>query len=123
LKDSEAVRNYALGNCKDANTISLRELDESFNKKGYEDFASFIIELNKPEIGLNFKDLQVRSFLESYIQMYESTMLLSLESFPYFFYNMIGVTNGSYINNQYVLEDMVGNHAAKIYVDLLRVFK
>lgn len=52
------------------------------------------------------------------MDLYDPAALLSLESFQYFIYNIISVTTGAYINNQYVLEDIVGQNGAKIYVDL-----
>jgi hypothetical protein len=66
-------------------------------------------------------DLAVRTYLENYIHMYESSALLALESFPYFLYNVISVTDGAYINNQYILEDIVDNNGTKIYADLMNL--
>ena len=41
------------------------------------------------------------------------------KDFGNFLYNIISVTNGGYINNQYILEGIVGNTGSKIYADLL----
>jgi hypothetical protein len=121
LKNDEMTNNYALKSCKEANLLSISEMDSIFKDEGYENIANFIQEVNKKELSFNFKDLQVRGFLESYLQMYESTALLALESFPYFLFNILAVTNGAYMNNQYVLEDLVGTNGAKIYADLLHI--
>jgi hypothetical protein len=53
--------------------------------------------------------------------MYDHSALLSLEYFPYFLYNVLSVTNGAYINNQYVLEDIIEKHGPKLYADVITV--
>jgi hypothetical protein len=121
LQDNDVTRNYALKACVAANHFSLEEADRIFNPEAYKDISTFILELKNKDLGFNFKDLQVRGFLESYIQMYDASMLLALESFPYFFYNVLSVTNGAFLNSQYVLEDIVGTGGAKIYADLLNI--
>jgi hypothetical protein len=55
--------------------------------------------------------------------MYDASALLALEAFPYFLYNVMSVTNGAYINNQYVLEDIVEHNGAKMYADLINMDK
>ena len=50
--------------------------------------------------------------------MFGPASLLALESYQYFIYNINSVTTGAYINNQYILEDIVGQSGSKIYIDL-----
>lgn len=119
LMDSDTVFNYAIKNCPNGNLYSLEEVNDIVPSSAYNDLESFITALKMPELGLGFKDLTVRGYLEAFINMYEASNLLSLESFPYFLYNVISVTNGGYINNQYILEDIVGTIGSKIYNDLL----
>lgn len=123
LPDNEIVFNYAIKNCPNGNLYSLQEANELLQLKDFETLETFIKALAKPELGLNFKDLTVRNYLEAFINMYDASNLLSLESFPYFLYNIISVTNGAYINNQYVLEDIVGTNGAKIYNDIMNLDK
>lgn len=123
-QDSEMVFNYAIKNCPNGNIYSLKEVDSMFNPKYFESLDKFIAGLVETKgLGLNLKDLTVRGYLEAFINMYDSANLLSLESFPYFVYNVVAVTNGAYINNQYALEEIVDNAGAKIYVDLLQLDK
>jgi len=121
LEDNETTKNYATKACVAANPLALDEANAIFQPKGYADFSTFIEELKNPDLGFNFKDLQVRGFMESYITMYESSMLMALESFAYFFYNVLAVTNGAYMNNQYILEDIVDINGAKMYADLIHI--
>lgn len=123
-QDSDMVFNYAVKNCPNGNLYTLKEANSLFDEKNFENIETFIKGLVETKaLGLNLKDLTVRGYLESFINMYDSSNLLSLESFPYFVYNTTAVTNGAYLNNQYVLEDIVGTAGAKIYNDLVQLDK
>lgn len=123
-QDNESVFNYAIKNCPNGNIYSLKEANSLFDVKYFENFETFITGLIETKaLGLNLRDLTVRGYLESFINMYDASNLLSLESFPYLMYNIMAVTNGAFMNNQYVLEDIVGTSGAKMYTDLLQVDK
>lgn len=121
LRDDEKTFNYAFRNCIGGNHLIMNEFNNLFEPGDFKDLASFIKALSSPRLGLNLKDLTVRNYLEQFIHMYDAACLLSLESLPYFIYNVIAVANGAYINNQYVLEDIVDNHGAKIYNALINL--
>lgn len=121
MADNDVVFNYAIKNCPNGNLYSLKDVNELLQPEDYSSLEKFIQALTRPELGLGLKNLTVRNYLESFINMYEASALLSLESFYYFLYNILSVTNGAYINNQYVLEDIVGNTGVKIYNDLLNM--
>jgi len=120
--DGDMVFNYAIKNCQNGNVYILKEANAAVNPEAYTSFDKFINELSEnKQLGLNFKDLSVRGYLESFINMYDSSAMLGLESFPYFVYTVLNVVNGSYINNQYILEDIVGNSGAKLYNELVKL--
>jgi len=118
LADTEMAFNYAIKNCVNGNLFILQKVNDLIKLEDYNDLSTFIQALTKKELNLGFKDLTVRNYLESYINMYDSSALLALESFPYLLYNVLSVVNGSYINNQYILEDIVDTHGVKLYADL-----
>lgn len=113
-KNDDMATNYALKNCINANPVIIREFDRLIDDSVYESFPNFIDFLKDN----GFSDISTRGFLEQYIYTYDAAALLSIEVLPYFIYNIISVTTGAYINNQYVLEDIVGAAGSKIYVDL-----
>lgn len=114
MENNQMVSNYALKNCINVNQLSIKELDDRLDSSVFESLPNLIKFLEEN----GFSGLTVRGFMEQWIYMYDPAALLSLESFQYFIYNIISVTTGAYINNQYVLEDIVGQNGAKIYVDL-----
>ena len=121
-EDNDMVFNYAIKNCQNGNIYTLKEANECVSSEAYKDLDKFIHELSSNKaLGLNFKDLTVRGYLESFINTYDSSTLFSLECFPYFIYTIMSVVNGAYLNNQYVLEDIVGNSGAKIYTELTKL--
>lgn len=124
LKDTDMIFNYAIKNCPTGNIYSLKEANEAFNPEAYNSLETFINELTTNKaLGLGFKDLTVRGYIEAFINMYDSSALLALETFPYFVYMIVCVVDGGYMNNQYVLEDLVGKAGAKIYNDLANMEK
>lgn len=121
LNNSNVVYNYALNNCKNPNQMSIQELDDEFPLEAYESFDKFLLELiNNQGTKDHIPGLNVRGYLESFIQTYDGSALLSLESFPYFMYNIISVVDAGFINNQYIFEDIVDVYGAKMYVSMAK---
>lgn len=119
---SDAVDNYAMKACVNPNPVLLDQLSDSFPEEAFEDFASFIQELvSNPDTKDFLPGLTVTGFLEQFINMYSATMLLSLESFQYFMYNINGVLCGSYINNQYILEEIIDKFGVKLYAEIAKL--
>lgn len=121
MSDNEMTVNYAMKNCVGGNPYILKEVNDILEKEDYKDLATFVQALTKPELNIGLGDLTVRGYLEQFINMYDASALFSLEYFPYFMYNVLSVTNGAYINNQYILEDIVEKHGAKLYTDMITV--
>lgn len=123
LKDNEITFNYAIKNCPGGNLLSLEEANKISSPEDFENFETFIKLLLKPELGLGLKDLNVRNYLEAFILMYDSSALLSLESFPYFVFTINSVITGAYMNNQYVLDTIIDKSGAKIYTEIANIEK
>jgi hypothetical protein len=121
-KDNDMVFNYAIKNCNQGNIYILKEANAAVPVEAYTNLETFIKELaTNKSLGLNFKDLTVRGYVESFINMYDSSALFALECFPYFMYMVDSVISGAYLNNQYVLEDLVGNNGAKLYNEIVKL--
>jgi len=121
LEDNEMTKNYAMKNCVGGNPYILNEVNDLLNTEDYKDLSTFIKALARPELGLGMSDITVRGYIERFINMYDATALFALEYFPFFMYNVVSVTNGAYINNQYVLEDIVEKYGPKLYADIISV--
>lgn len=118
MEDGETVTNYAYRNTATPNKMFIEQLDDlvSYEEVSpYTDISTFIKFVSKPETGLKFDGLTVSAFLNEFITMYYGEMLLALEYFPLFLYNVNAVTNAGYINNQYILEDIIEKSGPKIY--------
>ena len=115
LKDGDTVTNYAMAVCKNGNPILLREADSMTKEEDYKNISTFIQALASERLGLGMRDLTVRGFLEAFIHMYDGSTVLGLELFPYFMYTSNSVIHGAYLNNQYILEDIVENRGVKLY--------
>ncbi len=120
-RDTDMITNYAMKNCPTGNSIILRDLNDNFPQEAYTDLSTFITELAKEETNLRMSDLTVRGYLEQFINMYDSANLFSLEHLAYLIYNINAVLHGAYINNRYVLEDIVDKWGAKIYNTIVTI--
>ncbi|MMZ42092.1 hypothetical protein D1872_36090 [compost metagenome] len=119
MPDTEMAYNYALQNCPSGNHHILKEVNDMMKEEDYKDLSTFILALTRPEFGLKMNDLTVRGYMEMLINMYDASILLGMELFPYFMYNINSVVNGAYLNRQYALEDIVDKHGVKLYNDML----
>lgn len=118
--DKESMDNYCLYNCSQLDIRAVSLIIEQFTEDDFENIGTFISKLSKvPELQKRLGSLTVSNFLESYINMYDSTMLFALETFPYFLYNIISVNESTYINNYQALKNIVGDDGRKIYADLI----
>lgn len=117
-KDSDAVTNYALKVSEADSPIMVRELDTRFDESNASDsIAEFINFLrdNAYLISQSLAELTVRDYLTDFVNMYQSSSIFALEHLSYFLFMVDSVILGAYLNNQAVLEDVVGKSGAKLY--------
>lgn len=120
IKDEEVLNNYCLYNCKNADYRYIKHIDEYFEDSDFVDIAAFIKKLATiPEFKGRLGNLNVSAFLTSYINMYDSSMLLGLETFTYLIYNIISVNEGTFLNNYISLKNLVGDDGRRLYADLV----
>ena len=116
----DVLQSYCLYGLKNIDPLYIDRVMQQFTMDDFRNIGTFISKL--PEIK-EFKSrlgkLTTANFIESYINMYDSTMLFALEVFPYFLYNILGVNQGIYLNNYQVLKNIVGTEGRKIYADLV----
>ena len=70
------------------------------------------------ELHKRLAKLNITNFLESFINMYDASMLLGLEVFSYLLYNIISVNESTYVNNYQLLKNIVGEEGKKLYADV-----
>lgn len=114
--NEEIANNYAAKVCIGANPLILEDVGRTVMVEDLTDLSKLIDVLKRPELNLGMADLTVRGFLEMFINMYHHSSILALELFPYFMYNINSAVHGAYINNQYMLEDVIDKVGAKLYI-------
>jgi hypothetical protein len=110
---SEEIDNYALRNCQITSPYVISGVNRAINVKDYDKLETFIEALSKNIKGL--EKLTVRAYLDNFINAYGPSSLFSLEFLPFFFNTVFSVIVGAFINQQYVLENLFGNTADKLY--------
>lgn len=123
-EDSDLVNNYAKANCVGGNQFILDEMANMTKPEDFKDIYSFIYSLTREEYNLGFgSELNARSFTEQFVSMYGHSMLLGLELYPYFVLNINSAVHGSYVNNQYTLEDIVEKSGVKQYTEIVKLVR
>lgn len=118
--EPEVMRNYCLYNCNNADVVAMNRIMEQLDESDFDDIASLISKIKViPEFNKRLGDITVANMIESFVNMYNASMLLSLEVFDYFMYNVISVIDSTYINNYPVMKNIVGNDGRKLYADLV----
>ena len=118
--DDEQLETYCLYNCTNPNLQAIRRVTDQFTDKDYENIATVLTKMASiPQLKNRLGKLTVSNFLESYINIYDAAMLLALENFSYFVYNVISVLNSTYVNNYHVLKQIVGKDGVALYSALI----
>ena len=114
---SESVSNYAFKVSEAESPFLVREVDAKFKPEDYKDLGAFInaIKTNAYLITHSLSELTVRDYITDYVGMYHSSAIFALEHFAYFTFMVDSVILGAYLNNQAILEDIVGKSGAKVY--------
>ena len=118
----DVINNMAYANCTNGttkNTISV--FSDSLNPVIYNDFACLIQQLALSIEGMG--GITVRTFIDTTVQMYGSTFLLAFEYFPFFLYNVFGVVTGANINKEFVLENVIGKEADRLYTEFVSLMR
>ena len=116
----DQLETYCLYNCTNPNLQAIRRVTDQFTDKDYENIATVLTKMASiPQLKNRLGKLTVSNFLESYINIYDAAMLLALENFSYFVYNVISVLNSTYVNNYHVLKQIVGKDGVALYSALI----
>lgn len=120
--DSTTMENFCLYNCVNPDIRSIRLVSDQFVPEDFENIATFITKLTSiPELKGRIGKLTVSGFVESYVNLYNAPMTLSLESFQYLVFNIISVLQTTYVNNYHMLKNIIGDDGNKLYAQLVAI--
>lgn len=116
----EAIETYCLYNILHADIVGIRKIADAFEESDYANISTLLQKMaSVPELKSRIGKLTVSGFIENYINMYDSSMLLALEVYSYLFYNILSVKECTYINNYPVLKSIIGKNADDIYAYII----
>ena len=112
----DIMDSYCIMGCNNPNVPLLKQTLADFKDEDFVNIQTVITALaNHPRLKSRLGKLTVSGFIESYINMYDSPMMLALENFPYFVFNILSVNARTYINRYQLLENTVGDDGKKLY--------
>lgn len=113
---TDVMENYCMYECLNPDVGSIRLVSDQFSDADLLDISTFIQKLaTVPELKGRLGKLTVSSFVEMYVNMYNAPMTLSMEVFPYLFFNIVSVVQATYINNYHMLKQIVGDDGMRLY--------
>ena len=107
VKNAESIKGDAMKGIRNVNPQYIEGYEDYLFEEDFKDISTFIEALKKRELNLGMDDLTVRGYMEQYINMYDASALFALESFQYYIHMVNAVNKSAYLNNQYILEDLV----------------
>lgn len=116
----DVVDNYCLNACKNPNPKLVRGIADQFMPEDFGDISKLLTKMiDTPELKPRIGKMTVSNFTESYINMYDSAMILAMENYPYFVFNILSVIETTYINNYFHLKNIVGDEGNRLYMTLI----
>ena len=120
--DSSTVENFCLYELKNPDIGSIRIVNDQFGPEDMTDIGKFLSKLvTIPQVQGRIGKMNVNSFVQMYVTLYNAPMTLSLEVFSYLVYNILSVLQTTYVNNYHMLKNIVGEDGNKLYSYLLTI--
>lgn len=120
--DSATVENFCLYEIRNPDIASIRIVNDQFDPVDFENFGKFLTKLvSIPELQGRIGKLNVNTFVQMYVSLYNAPMTMALEVFPYLVYNILSVLQTTYVNNYHMLKNIVGEDGNKLYGYLVSI--
>ena len=120
--DYEMVENLCLYNLKNPDIGAIRLVNDKFNPEDFADFGKFMSKLiTIPELMSRIGKMNVNTFVQMYVTMYNAPMTLALEVFSYLVFNILSVLNTTYVNNYHLLKNIIGEDGENLYAYLVTI--
>jgi len=120
--DIATVENFCLYELKNPDISSIRVVNDQFEVEDFADIGKFLSKLvTIPQVQGRIGQMNVNTFVQMYVTLYNAPMTLALEVFSYLVYNILSVLQTTYVNNYHMLKNIVGDDGNKLYSYLLTI--
>lgn len=120
--DSSIMENFCLYDLKNPEIGTIRVVSDKFIPDDMKNISTFITKLaDVPELKGRIGKLNVSSFVQMYVSLYNAPMTLAMEVFPYLVYNILSVLQTTYVNNYHMLKNIIGDDGNKLYGHLVAI--
>ena len=111
--DTDNVRHIASTVCKTMTNNAIMNFDQSLPEHGFDDLGTFVELIATYVEGCS--SLEFRTFTRVWMQMYQPSTVFALEYLPYFFHMIFSVSVGAHLNNEVVIDSLLGKDIDKLY--------
>lgn len=107
LQNKDLVNAYASSGLNNINRVDLKLTEDKYETSKIQNISELIafIQLLSPRL----KTLNIRYFVEAYMNTFKPSAIISIDCLPYFIYVMIATFIGSFIVNQPIINDIIKN--------------
>ena len=105
LTNEETINNYAAYSCNNINEIDMNDIIYAYNEANINDINDLLLFIKT--ISPRMANLNIKFFMERWINTYGQSAILSLDYLPYLFFVIINTLLGGFIVSQTALSDMV----------------
>ena len=111
--DSEGVKAIARTTCKTMTQNNIELFDQSIHENTFDDLETFVNAIGILIDGCS--SINVRTFIRVWMQMYQPSTTLAMEYLPYFFHMLFSVSVGAHLNNEVIIDTLLGKDIDRLY--------
>lgn len=116
----EVIDTYCMGNCVNPNPELIHQYIAGVEDSDFANISTIITKMiSIPQLQSRIGKMTMSNFTESFINTYDAAMLLAMEIYPYFVFNILSVNETTYANNYFHLKNIVGDDGKKLYASLI----
>jgi hypothetical protein len=118
LTDEEKINNIAYSCIKNTSTLNGMVMNEASHNIDYENLDKFIMSMS---VVPGLKSIQTRVVLQNYIKSFSEPILLAIENFNYFLYNLFAAQIGAFVNNEAYIQNIAGRDLETLFVEVSKI--
>ena len=111
--NTDGVKAIARTVCKSMTQNNIDTFDQSLPETIYDDIRTFIDGIAVYIDGCS--SLNIRTFIRVWAQMYQPSTLMAMEYLPYFFHMLFSVSVGGHLNNEVIIDTLLGKDIDRLY--------
>lgn len=117
--NTKLVDDLAFTICKTTPRATIDDFSSMIGVESYENINTLILAIANTIDGAN--ELTLRTYVDNFSRMYGTSCMYAMEYYPAFLHMIFSVVVGSHLNNEFMIEGLVGPLAISLYNDFANI--